>query len=55
MSWPMTIGGPADQPGERRAEVAHHVGVELFADDAADVVGLDDAGQVTHAALPSRS
>jgi hypothetical protein len=33
---------------ERRADVADEIRVELLADDAADVVGLEDARQVTH-------
>ena len=52
MSWPITIARPAHQPGEGGADVAHEVRVELVAHDPADVVGLEDAGQVTHRCSP---
>jgi hypothetical protein len=47
--------GIADLTGERRADVAHEVRIELLADDPSDVVGLEDAGQVTHQWLPEVS
>ena len=59
MSWPTTTALRrrilrAEQAGERRAESAHDRVVELVADDAAHVVGLDDAGQVGHGRGPYR-
>ena len=38
-------GGP-DDAHESRAETPRDLGVELVGDEAADVVGLDDLGQI---------
>ena len=51
MSWPTTTtpvsaDSAAQQPGQRRAELADERRVDLLADDAADVVRLDHGGQV---------
>ena len=48
MSWPTTTApaGRADHPDERRADRPRHAAVELVGHDAADVVRLDDVGQV---------
>jgi hypothetical protein len=41
----LLVPQPREHPGEGAADQVSGIGVELFAEDAADVVGLEDSGR----------